>query len=237
MKQAFDYRKWVKIFALAFVALEVALFPIIQLTPGDVSAYASYSAIILVAVFALITVKGARAGHLIRLGIMFTLVADYFLVLADDSELEGVIAFCAVQLCYFAYLLIKEKRRSVKITNAVSRAVLSALLVVVAFTVLGEDTDPLAIVSVLYYGNLVANVVFAFLLGREERIFAIGLALFSMCDLCIGLEVLFDSYLDSSAFDFVYGAHLNLPWVFYQPSQALIGLHLGTKINVDKDGV
>ena len=237
MKEAFDYRKWVKIFALVFVALEVALFPIIQLTPGDVSAYASYSAIILVAVFALITVKGTRAGHLIRLGILFTLVADYFLVLADDSELEGVIAFCAVQLCYFAYLLIKEKRRSVKITNAVSRAVLSALLVVVAFTVLGEDTDPLAIVSVLYYGNLVANVVFAFLLGREERIFAIGLALFSMCDLCIGLEVLFDSYLDSSAFDFVYGSHLNLPWVFYQPSQTLIGFHLVTQISVDRDGV
>ena len=237
MKEAIDYKKVVKLAALGFIALEVALFPIIQLTSWDVSSYACYSAVILVALFTLISIKGEQDGHLIRLGILFTLVADYFLVLADDSELEGVIAFCAVQLCYFAYLTVREKRRSVRLINAVSRVLLSALLVVMAFVVLGEDTDALAVVSVLYYGNLVANVVFAFLLGREERIFAIGLTLFSICDLCIGLEMLFDSYLKSSLFDFVYSSHLNLPWVFYQPSQTLIGLHLGTKINKDRDGV
>ena len=83
----------------------------------------------------------------------------------------------------------------------------------------------------IYYGNLVANAVFAFLLGRRDRIFAIGLVLFGMCDIWIGLEVLFSSYLDSNLMDFVYNANYNLPWVFYQPSQTLIALNLLGKVN------
>lgn len=231
MKTTLNYEKCVRISALVFVILEVIYFPLIQLTPGDVSAFWSYIAIATVALFALVSIKGEPDGHLIRLGILFTLVADYFLVLADDAQLEGVIAFVAVQMCYFAYLFIREKRKKIRVLNAASRAVLSAVLVAAAFIVLGEDTDPLAVVSVLYYGNLVANAVFAFVLGREERIFAIGLVLFAMCDLCIGLEVLCSSYLDSSVMDFAYGAYLNLPWVFYQPSQVLIGLRLLPKVD------
>lgn len=239
-KNVVDYQMVVKISAIVFIILEALLFPIIQFTPWRVSAVASYSAIILAAVFALISMKGERGGHLIRLGIAFTLVADCFLVLLDDSELQGVIAFIAVQICYFVYLVLREGRMSVKLANLSSRVLLSAVLVVLAFIVLGKDTDALSIVSVIYYGNLVTNVIFAFLLGREERLFAIGLLLFSMCDLCIGLETLFTSYLDSDALDFFYGKYLNLPWVFYQPSQMLIALHLGEKIQernyTQKDG-
>lgn len=230
MKTTLNYEKCVRISALVFVILEVIYFPLIQLTPGDVSSFWCYFSIITVALFALVSIKGEKDGHLIRLGILCTLVADYFLVLADDAQLEGVIAFIAVQACYFAYLFVREKRERIRVANAVSRVALSLVLVVSAFIVLGEDTDALAIVSVLYYGNLIANAVFAFILGREERIFAIGLVLFAMCDLCIGLEVLCSNYLGSHAMDFAYGAYLNLPWVFYQPSQMLIGLRLLPKV-------
>ena len=241
MTDAINYRNFVRISTLVFVLLEVLLFPLIQCTPFSVSTFPAYFAIILVAIFALISIKGERDGHLIRLGIAFTLVADYFLVLSRDSELEGVIAFIVVQVCYFAYLFVREKRIVVRIINVCSRVLLSAILVIVAIAVLGKSTDALSIVSVIYYGNLVANVIFAFMLGKEERLFAIGLLLFSMCDLCIGFETLFSSYFDSSALDFFYGDHLNLPWVFYQPSQTLIALHLGRKINAcdstSKDGL
>ena len=229
-----NYKRITRLSAIVFVALELVLFPLIQLTPARVSEVACYLAIVFVALFAAVTSGGEKEGHLIRLGIIFTLVADYFLVLADDAQLEGVIAFIAVQLCYFAYLFKREERTKVRVVNAASRIVLSILLVIAAFVVLGEDTDALAIASVLYYGNLVANAVFAFALGKEERIFAVGLVLFGMCDLCIGLEVLCSSYLESSVMDFMYGANLNLPWVFYQPSQTLIGLRLLTMVRDDE---
>ena len=229
MTKAFDYKKFTLIAAMVYIALEVALFPLIHLGRGGVDVMACYLAIVLVALFALVALCGGgdRRLYLIRLGIAFTLVADYFLVLADDSELEGVLAFIVVQIFYAAYLFVREERRTVKIISLAVRGALMTGLVIVAFIVLGEGTDPLAIASVIYYGNLVISCAFAFLLGREERIFAIGLLLFAMCDIWIGLEVLFSSYLDSNLMDFVYNANYNLPWVFYQPSQILIGLRLG----------
>ncbi|MBQ7343935.1 MAG: hypothetical protein IJW53_04120 [Clostridia bacterium] len=226
--KAFNSEKFTRLAAIVLVALELALLPVIHLGTGGADVSACYLAIILIALFALVTLRGERDRRLdlIRLGIAFTLVADYFLVLADDSELEGVLAFIVVQIFYAAYLFVKEERRAVRIVSLAARGALMLSLVVAAFIVLGEGTDPLAVASVIYYGNLVLSCVFAFLLGRGERIFAIGLLLFAMCDIWIGLEVLFSSYLDSNLMDFVYNANYNLPWVFYQPSQVLIALRL-----------
>jgi hypothetical protein len=233
--KSFNFKKFIFIAAIVFITLEVALFPLIHLGRGGVDVSACYLAIVLVALFALLTLPDAtdKRLHLIRLGIAFTLVADYFLVLADDSELEGVLAFIVVQIFYAVYLFVREERRRVKNISLAVRGALMLGLVVVAFIVLGEDTDPLAIASVIYYGNLVISCVFAFLLGRRERIFAIGLLLFAMCDIWIGLEVLFSSYLDSNLMNFVYNANYNLPWVFYQPSQVMIGLSLIDKAKSD----
>ena len=214
--------------ALVFILLQIVLFPLIQFTSASVSNIASYIAIVLVAILAFLTLRRESLCHPIRIGILFTLVADYFLVL-NDKLLCGVLAFTVVQLAYFAYLWMVDKRTGVRRANAISRAALSLVLVAVTFAVLGSNTDALAIASVIYYANLLVNVIFAFLLGNRDRMFAIGLVLFAMCDLCIGLEVLFSSYLDSSALAFFYGARINLPWIFYQPSQALIALHLYKK--------
>ena len=229
--KVFNFEKFTRVAAIVLVALELACFPMIHFGSGGVDVLGCYLAIVLVALFTLVTIKGDRVGHLIRLGIAFTLVADYFLVIAADSQLEGVIAFIAVQVCYFAYTLVREKRTRVRYINIASRAVLMVGLVITTFAVLGEGADALAIASVLYYGNLVANAVFAFLLGKRERIFAIGLVLFAMCDIWIGLEVLFSSYLGSDLMNFVYSSNYNLPWVFYQPSQTLIALNLLGKVN------
>lgn len=216
--------------AVLFILFEIILFPLIQFTPGDVSARWSYVAIVLVGVMALVTLRGRSDTDFIRIGILFTLVADYFLVLDGEKLLEGVLAFAVVQAAYFVYLFVNGQSRAQRIANAVSRIAASVILTVAAFVVLGDDTDALAIASVIYYANLVLNTVFAFLLGRRERIFAVGLALFCMCDLCIGLDVLFSSYLGSDALSFLYYFDINPSWIFYQPSQTLIAVHLWYKL-------
>jgi len=144
-------------------------------------------------------------------------------------HLEGVIFFMGTQMCYFLYLLAGESPRIRKI-NILSRLIISFILVGVAFCVLGDLTDILSIVSVLYYGNLVINMVFAFAQYKKSPLFAIGLLLFSFCDLCIGLDMLFNYYLELPvAADMFYSDYHNLPWVFYQPSQTLIALSLTRK--------
>lgn len=232
MPQDLNYRKFVKVSAVLFVALEIILFPMIQIPPADISAAASYVAISLVALFAAVIFRGEQDGHFIRLGILFTLFADFFLVLLDDRLLEGVLCFIVVQGCYFIYLLVREDRTFVRRLNVYSRIALSLILVIATFLVLGMDTDALAVASVIYYGNLILNMVFAFLRFREEKLFAIGLALFAMCDLCIGLDVLFSSYLNSDVLSAIFSfPYMNVSWVFYQPSQVLIGLRLAQKAN------
>ena len=232
MKLELDYPRLVNRCAIAFVLLEIILFPLIQIPPADVSAVCSYLAIILVVLFGFLCLGGDKDGHVIRLGLIFTLVADTFLVLLDDRLLEGVLSFIVVQACYFVYLVIREDRRNVRLLNIYSRLALMTVLVIAAFLVLGEDADALAIASVIYYGNLVMNAVFAFARFKEEKIFAIGLVLFAMCDLCIGLDVLFDSYLNSDALSGIFSyPYLNVSWIFYQPSQVLIAMRLWQKVN------
>ena len=220
---------------LIFIGCELALFPCIQLTNGGVSGFFSYLSIALVAAFSLFTLGGKRKSHFIRLGILLTLVADYYLVLCTDKYLEGVVSFVFVQMAYFAYTVLAEDRTSYRYANLFTRLCLSGLLVVVAYAVLGEDTDTLSVVSVIYYANLVVNMLFAFLLGRGGRLFAIGLALFAMCDLTVGMENLTSLYLDSDVFSFFYGDYINLPWIFYQPSQVLIGLSTLNAIHSPKE--
>jgi hypothetical protein len=111
-------------------------------------------------------------------------------------------------------------------------------LIAVAALVLGSDLDALAVVSVIYYSNLLVNVVFAFADFGREPLFAIGLLLFAMCDLCIGLDVLLSTYLNSGVLSAFFSfPYINLSWIFYQPSQVLIAMQLAVKAyNKEKIG-
>ena len=100
-----------------------------------------------------------------------------------------------------------------------------------SIVILKDKVDALTLASVIYYANLVSNVIFAFVRYGEEKLFAYGLLLFAMCDLCIGLDVLFSDYLKSEVLSAVFRfPYANVPWIFYQPSQALIAMRLYQKI-------
>ena len=215
-----------KLSLVLFLALQIILFPKIQESTADVWSYTAFFSIALIALFALLACRCKGAGHLIRLGLLLTLVADYFIVIEYDSYLKGVVVFLFVQITYFLYLLFREERVRVRVANFLTRLLLSGLLFLVALTVLGENADALSLVSVIYYANLLTNILFAFTCGRGERMLAIGLALFAMCDLCVGIESLAYFYLDTDISAFFYNDSLNLSWLFYQPSQVLIALSL-----------
>jgi len=215
-----------------FIGFQIVLFPLIQLTPADVSAISSYVSIALVFVFSFVSGYERKESYLIRAGLLFTLLADYCLVIDGDKLLLGVIFFIFTQAFYCACLVMREENERIRRANVISRVVMSSVLVIATFLVLGDSADALAVASVLYYGNLVANIVFAFLQYRRDTLFPIGLLLFSLCDLCIGLDVLFSSYFELEiAGNFFYSTYHNLPWVFYQPSQVLIALSVICKKN------
>ena len=114
-------------------------------------------------------------------------------------------------------------------THLLVRCALILLFIITAFIVLGGATDPLSIVSVFYYANLILNVAVALCQSKKSLLFPIGLILFLMCDTVIGLNVMAELYIPSFTESAIYGIlnpGFNLAWLFYLPSQVLITLSL-----------
>ena len=99
----------------------------------------------------------------------------------------------------------------------------TALAALLPILLLGDEVDALSTVSVVYYSVLALNLVFS-LFHRDLRLFSLGLFLFALCDLSIGLENLSDYFsLGNNGFiQAVENTELNLAWIFYLPSQVMI---------------
>ncbi len=101
------------------------------------------------------------------------------------------------------------------------------LITVIALFILKDNTDALAIISVLYYANLIINMVMAFARIKKFPLLGIGFVLFILCDTVIGLQVASGGYLPIGENSLLYKIlfmDLNLAWMFYLPSQVLIAL-------------
>ena len=101
-----------------------------------------------------------------------------------------------------------------------------------SFIVLGKNADAVAILSVLYYANILLNMVMAFIKFKKFPMLAIGFLLFILCDTVIGLQVASGGYLPikpgSALYQFLW-MPINLAWLFYLPSQVLIALSSATQ--------
>lgn len=233
-----------------FVFVEIWLFFLIHFTgPNhETGIVLRYACIICAAVFALLTLvielatvkengesvkdvllSGSR-GNFLRIAMLFTLVADYFLVAAKESNhLAGVAVFIGTQLFICLHILANEKNKKWFIANLITRAALSFVLVIVAMIVLGKGADTLALISMVYYANLCTNAIFAHRLGKGGIILTVGLIFFALCDVNVGLSalnMLYGGFPEGSFFYNLLYSGVDLVWIFYIPSQTLIPLTL-----------
>ena len=209
-----------------FCILETIIGLIIQL--GD-SAHRNvwcYISVVMAFLFALSTYRRDKTWLYTTLALMLTLVADYFLVLrVPQHQLLGVIAFVFVQLTYAIRLYYMQPATQRKL-HLILRSALTILAIIIPALVLGEGVDLLSVVSVIYYANLLLNIVYALVL--RDWIYAIGMILFCGCDTVIGLRAIAGGYLpiDNSILLSIIYPGFDLVWAFYVPSQALIALSL-----------
>ena len=207
------------LFLVAFLCIETALYGLILTAGGPLLVWSSFGAILLCFLFSLLQFKGGNRW--IILALAFTVMADFFLVAVSPIQrLWGMVCFLCVQTVY-AIMLTKERPSGMILSFRVA-AVCIALLCV--FLVLGENTDLLAVISLIYYATLIFNVIHAFLIPRK-RLFAVALILFLLCDTVVGLQVAAGGYLpiaEGSALHQILFSGFNLAWFFYLPSQVLI---------------
>ncbi|MBO5213036.1 MAG: hypothetical protein J6B60_05795 [Clostridia bacterium] len=212
-----------------FVLIEAILAYFIFVSDADFTAVASFLSIVCAFLFSLLFLDVKSKSALIQLGLLFTMCADSFLVLAEPiRQSEGMVFFSLTQTCYFLYLYLSDSNEKRKKVHICVRACAILIAEAVMVSVIRDKTDFLSVISLFYIANLATSVVFSYTQGRKMRIFAIALTLFIMCDILIGLSSAIGVYFDVSESSLIYKiAHpgFNVAWVFYLPSQILIAIY------------
>ena len=149
-------------------------------------------------------------SRLMAWAMAFTLAADTFLLLLDRWYGMGIVLFCVVQGLYLARI-----RRACGRTLWALRAGLAAAAWVL-LNALGMGTA-LNLLAALYFVNFLVNACQSLTL-RSERLFAAGLWLFLLCDVCVGLRN------QPSLLPGLAGAAQAGMWLFYLPGQVLLVL-------------
>ena len=212
---------------IPFLALEAALFILIQLWSFGLTDIFCFSSVLLAFLFSIFFARRSVNSVLLTLGLAFTVCADVFLVLFPDLSKElAMIFFNAVQICYL-FIVLRGSNIEMRKVSLIFRAALISIATVSAALILRDGFDFLAAISVIYFSNLFLNAVFSFSLEKKHLIFSIGLVLFIFCDIFVGLSVLSSDYLFASEASLLYKlthTGINLVWLFYLPSQSLIAI-------------
>lgn len=178
--------------------------------------------------------------RLIQLGMMFTLIADLYIIVYNGNEM-GVISFIVVQFIY-GIMLIEGKLLTQKQLNVKTKVVVLQMIFrifiqlvlsgVILFSLhaLSVTVDLLLIVTVYYFISITFNMCSSIQLAYKSKqkvyvLYAIGMILFVLCDINVGIFNMagFIS-IPQSVYQVVYPLASILMWVFYAPSQVIIGL-------------
>ena len=215
--------------AVLFVLAECVSGVLAQCTDGLVWSASSFSSIVLVAVFFLLFMEATPSYIFTQLALVFTVAADYFLVLHNAKQkLAAMLCFSFVQIFYFARIHLELRSGKLRKIHIGVRIFVLLVTFGVTLFVLGKSADALAVISMLYYAMLLMNIVFSFMLKPHFSALSVGLLLFILCDTFVGLGFI-ENYFrveKGSLLYFLANPPLNMAWIFYTPSQTLLGLSL-----------
>lgn len=158
-----------------------------------------------------------------------TAAADIFL-LFTDRYVWGVAFFLAVQFLYLLRMTgWRRKGRGCLMKQSLLRCGLGAV-VLLAVRQSGAVIDSTVVLSGIYFCFFLCNAVTAGrCLGDEKKrsrfLFFLGLVLFLLCDINVGLYNMGDYVGEVSGWlEALYRLSGNLMWTFYLPSQVLLVL-------------
>lgn len=191
--------------------------------------YFTYASVVASFVYVLATLPKTRVELYQILAFAFTLVADYFLILKWNNYDIAMCFFLVVQLFYSTRVFLLAKSKKEKAIQGVLHGVVSVVAIILCKLVLKEGANLLAVVSVVYYFNLLVSLVFSFVHFKDSKtakLLAFGLLCFALCDIHVGFETISNMF-NLSAGNFIYDLshmEISLVKIFYPPSQTLLAL-------------
>lgn len=210
-----------------FIAAEIYLSYLIQISSANGAILLQYTAVILACVFCLVSMEKTKAYFFTQGALIATVCADYFLIYAPErQQLYGMLCFSVAQLLYFLRIYFDDESKKRKKAHLALRFVISAVGIAATLLVLGEKSDTVALVSVFYYANLILNLIFSFIQFRTSKVLALGLLCFLLCDTVIGLANIgpYFQIAEGSFIDKLLNPGFDPAWMFYVPSQALLAM-------------
>ncbi len=221
--------------SILFIALEIACYVVILSTNGLTYSISAFSSIMLAFILPLIFLKSTPSHILTVCALFFTMIADFllcgFINLTPTIQTFSMISFLLVQTCYFVRIFIEQKTKTLKLVHALLRILVTLLAIITTFFVLKETANFLAVISVVYYANLLLNAVFSGINIKTSPYLFIGLILFACCDLFVGAQFIGDfiSLPENSIFSILLSIDFNMAWLFYLPSQVIISLSIANE--------
>ena len=208
---------------LLFVLISLVLYVLFIFFPEYVPVIQlKYAGILFCFFFSFLIEGKKRDTYMVRGALFFTVIADLFLLVLTGYVLIGVSVFIIVQLLYGIRLGLNYRTVNIR------------LLIFFLFQLIGifvfENYELFFFVVLFYIANLVANVLIAFGRYKFNEIFAVGLLLFLLCDIFVGLNNASDYIMitKGSIWDVLLNLPIDLMWFFYFPSQVLITLSILT---------
>jgi len=181
-----------------------------------------------------------KRNYTTAIALGFTVIADIFLLLLGRNYAAGLVFFSVAQLLYAARIFLNRRNRDNDngITGDIkNKSVYSALLlqitlrlitsaaVMITVSAIHGGFDWVLILASFYGVNFLYNLIFALINFKSNILLTVGLLLFAVCDICV-LILNLPYYTDISI---NRGLVFTIMWIFYIPSQILIGLSVAEK--------
>ncbi len=209
-----------------------------------------YSIVLLCFCYALLG-AGKSTYYLLQAALFFTVISDLFILILD-YYIYGVLTFIVAQELYGLRILLLHGREESdyddnwrKLGGAFLKRVLlqaiAAFFIILLLIMAGVRVDGLLAVSVFYFICILTNVISAIALARKRpeassnRLYAIGMFLFLLCDINVGLFNL-SGFLSipENIYAVLYSLSSILMWTFYAPAQVLIAISSGKSLRTMK---
>lgn len=190
--------------------------------------YLGYGAIALCFLFSLIFIGKSSKKIFITFALATNVAADYFLVFSKDCGTEkykliGLCVFLGVQFFYFLYTLFVQRNNAARAVNFALRA--AAILVVVLILRTRLSLGVKEQLAIIYIANSVITLLVMIFHAKTEWVAAIGMFLFILCDVCVGLnEGGFDVLGITSGWFYEFIMSHDCAFWFYTPGIFLISL-------------
>lgn len=187
--------------------------------------------------------KYTDRSPVLLLSFFVVLFSDYFLLFTHHA-VAGVILFALIQVLYFIYHSGIKKIPAFFIFTIVTALPLMA--VIIGFFRL---RGLLPIAAAIYMAMLLVNVFFAIRIAAVQKtvgsvLFAVGLILYCLCDLNVGLinAAAFFSGSTPHGLDILAASLCRricgfFVWMFYLPAQAMMALSLPCQTSSRPSGV